>query len=129
MISARAALLFSVVVAGGCKGDEALGVRADASTFELECRASNTATAAELFCIRTDTRTGEIVRVRHENLPVSNGPTASAAGDPGRYRTVCDATSTTTRSELYCIRLNTGTGEMMLVNLQKIPSIPDAKRP
>lgn len=96
--------------------------------FELACRASNTATAAELFCIRTDTRNGNIVRVMHNSLPVSNGPTAvSVAEPPGTYTTVCDATSTTTRSDLYCIRMNTRTGDMMLINLQKIDAIPTSK--
>jgi hypothetical protein len=96
--------------------------------FELTCRASNTSTAAELFCIRTDTRNGSVVRVMHNSLPVSNGPTAvGVAEPPGSYTTVCDATSTTTRSDLYCIRMNTRTGDMMLVNLQKIDSIPTSK--
>jgi hypothetical protein len=96
--------------------------------YELDCRASNTATAAELFCVRTDTRNGSIVRVLHGSLPVSNGPTAASAAEaPGTYTTVCDATSTTTRSDLYCIRMNTRTGDMMLVNLQKIESIPTSK--
>ena len=95
--------------------------------FELACRASNTATAAELFCIRTDTRNGNIVRVVQNSLPVSNGPTAVNVAEPaGSYTTVCDATSTTTRSDLYCIRMNTRTGDMMLVNLQKIESIPNS---
>jgi len=96
--------------------------------FQLECHASNTATAAELFCVRTDTRNGSVVRVLHNSLPVSNGPTAvSAAESPGTYTTSCDATSTATRSDLYCVRMNTRTGDLMLVNLQKIESIPTSK--
>lgn len=96
--------------------------------FELACKASNTATAAELFCIRTDTRNGSVVRVLQNSLPLSNGPTAVGVAEPaGSYTTACDATSTTTHSDLYCIRMNTRTGDMMLVNLQKIESIPTTK--
>ena len=96
--------------------------------FELTCRASNTSTAAELFCIRTDTRNGNVVRVLHNSLPQSNGPTAvGVAEPPGTYTTACDATSTTTRSDLYCVRMNTRTGDMMLINLQKVDSIPTSK--
>jgi len=121
------AVLLALVVAG-CTTASTASAPPPQPNFELDCRASNTATAAELFCVRTDTRNGSIVRVLHGSLPVSNGPTAvSVAEPPGTYTTVCDATSTTTRSDLYCIRLNTRTGDMMLVNLQKIESIPTSK--
>ena len=96
--------------------------------FELSCHASNTSTAAELFCIRTDTRTGDVVRVMHNSLPTSNGPTAASTAEPaGTFTTACDATSTTTHSDLYCIRMNTRTGDMMLINLQKVGSVPTSK--
>ncbi len=116
------------LVLAACSNNTTTVAPPPAPNFELTCRASNTATAAELFCIRTDTRNGNIVRVMHNSLPVSNGPTAVGAAEPaGSYTTVCDATSTTTRSDLYCIRMNTRTGDMMLINRQKIESIPNSK--
>jgi hypothetical protein len=97
-----------------------------AANFELDCHASNTATAAELFCVRTDTRSGDVLRVRHMSLATSNGPTAlEKPGAAGRFTTECDATSTDTKSDLYCIRMDTDSGEMLLVNLQKVGSIPE----
>jgi len=93
--------------------------------FELACDSSDTATKTELYCVRTDTRSGEILRVNYLSLPASNGPTAAAtSGPPGLFTTVCHATYTDTRSDFYCIRLNTVNGEMMLINLQKISTFP-----
>jgi hypothetical protein len=74
--------------------------------------------------MRTDTRTGDIMRVEIFKLPVSHGPTGIPAGSAGRFEIECAAASTDTKSDFYCVRLNTETGEMMLVNLQKIPPFP-----
>jgi hypothetical protein len=124
-------VLLAVLTATGCKqgsSPASAGGGVGSPNFELDCRSSNTATAAELFCVRTDTRSGDVVRVMHMSLPTSNGPTALEKPEAaGRFTTVCDATSTDIRSDLYCVRLNTETGEMLLVNLQKVPSIPATK--
>jgi hypothetical protein len=127
------ALLASIVTATACRPDPATPATAPASaagggpapSFELDCDSSETATAAELFCVRTDTRTGDILRVHYRNLPISQGSTAVSGTVPGRFTTICAATSTDTESEFFCIRLNTESGEMLLVNLQKIGGIPE----
>ena len=118
-------LVLAITVMAGCKDAPSEG--APPPNFELDCESSDTATASELFCVRTDTRNGDILRVTYGQLPTSNGPTAAPEGPPGRFTTVCDATSTDTRSDFYCIRLNTDTGEMLLVNLQKVAAFPPAK--
>lgn len=99
-----------------------------APAFELRCDSSDTATASQLFCVRTDTRNGDILRINHLKLPTTSGSTAvAAAGRRGLFTTVCDATSTDTHSDFYCIRLNTDTGDIVLVNLQKVDAIPAGK--
>ena len=97
---------------------------AQAANFELDCAASNTATAAQLNCVRTDTRTGDIVVVDYMRLPVSNGPTATGSTAAGRFETGCAATSTDKQADFYCVRMNTETGELMLINLQKVSVLP-----
>lgn len=119
-------LVLAVTLLAGCK-DAPAGDASTPPNFELDCESSDTATASELFCVRTDTRTGDILRVTYGQLPTSNGPTAAPEGRAGRFTTVCDATSTDTRSDFYCIRLDTDTGEMLLVNLQKVAAFPPAK--
>jgi hypothetical protein len=92
--------------------------------YDLRCTASNTETESKLFCLRIDTRTGEVVRVDYGALAVSNGPTAAPPARAGTYALSCDATSTKTRSDLYCLRLNRDTGEMLLLGLPALPHIP-----
>jgi hypothetical protein len=92
--------------------------------FELDCAASNTSNAAQMMCVRTDTRTGDIQNVNYMGLPVTNGPTAVEAGPPGRFTTACAAPATAQRADFYCLRLNTQTGEMVLVNLLLVPQVP-----
>jgi len=95
-----------------------------AVNYELDCASTNTTTASQLNCVRTDTRTGEIVVVDYMKLPVSNGSTATDAAPAGRFTTACDSTSTEKRADFYCIRMNTETGELLLINLQKLNSFP-----
>jgi hypothetical protein len=97
--------------------------------FELDCAPSNTSNAAVLFCVRTDTRSGEVLNVNIFALPVSTGSTKVGDGPAGRFTTICDATSTDTHSDFYCVRMNTDSGEMVMVNLQKIGSTPSAPPP
>lgn len=94
------------------------------ANYELDCAPANTATAAQLNCVRTDTRTGEILVIDYMKLPISNGPTATDAGTAGRFTTSCDSTSTEKRADFYCIRMNTVTGELLLINLQKLSVLP-----
>ncbi len=92
--------------------------------YELRCTASNTETESKLFCVRLDTRSGEVVRVDYAALPVSDGPTTAPVARAGTYALSCDATATKTRSDLYCLRLNRDSGEMLLLALPTLPRIP-----
>lgn len=124
-IARGSAVVVAVLGLLGCgKQASAPAAGGAAPLYTLACRSSNTATRAEVYCVRTDTRNGDILRVDYTKLPVTNGPTASAAGPAGRYQTECTATETDQRSDFYCVRLNTESGEMMLINLTKVGQIP-----
>ncbi len=122
------AVVVALLLASGCRQEPATPAVTSGGgaspNYELDCASSDTATAAQLYCVRTDTRTGDILRVNHMALPASNGSTAAGNAPAGRFTTVCDATSTDTRSDFYCVRMNTESGEMLLVNLQKVGSLP-----
>ena len=60
----------------------------------------------------------------YHQLVVASGPTAAAVGPLGTYQLECEATFSATRSDLYCIRMNTETGEMLLVALPTLETIP-----
>lgn len=95
-----------------------------AANYELDCASANTTTASQLHCVRTDTRTGEILVIDYMKLPISNGPTATDTALAGRFTTSCNSTSTEKRADFYCIRMNTETGELLLINLQKVSIFP-----
>ena len=114
----------AAIMAAGCGHNAPPAAASRAANFELVCDSANTATSAQLQCVRDDTRTGDVLRVDYLQLPSTNGPTAAAAGDAGTYTTACRATSMTSRADFYCIRMNTATGELMLINLQKVGTLP-----
>ncbi|MBL8956317.1 MAG: hypothetical protein JNK82_36425 [Myxococcaceae bacterium] len=114
----RASLL-TLVLLSGCTQS----VLADRA-FTLSCHSASTATTRGMHCIRTDTRTGEVHRVDLSKLTTSNGPTAAAAGPAGRYQTACATAASADQADFYCIRLNTETGELLAINLQKLGSVP-----
>src|SRR6266545_2013811 len=115
-----------LLLLGSCRGSEpnlSSGLVGD-HAFDISCAGSSTHTSGQAQCIRTDTRTGDIVRVEISRLPVSNGRTGVAPGADGRYKTACVAVNMAERSDFYCLRLDTESGEIMLVNLLKIPTFP-----
>jgi hypothetical protein len=116
--------LLSVLLACAPQRDAAPTATAPPPNYELDCAPTNTATAAQLQCARTDTRSGDVLVVDYMRLPTSTGSTASGAAPAGRFTTVCDAPATDTRSDFYCIRMNTETGELLLVNLTKVGTLP-----
>jgi len=101
------------------------GAAARAPAFQLVCGSSDTKASTSLFCVRMDTRNGDVKRVAWDHIPVSQGPTKAADGPAGRYQLVCDATASETVSDFYCLRLDTESGEMMLVQLPKVGVIPE----
>jgi hypothetical protein len=118
--------LVAVALAAGCTQGPAPAPAPSgpAPNYELACAPANTPSAAQLHCARTDTRTGDVQVVEVMRLPVADGPTAVGAAPAGRFTTTCAATSTTERADFFCVRMNTETGELLLVNLQKVPVVP-----
>jgi hypothetical protein len=117
-----------LLLLGSCRGSEpthSLALAGD-HAFDLSCAGSSTHTSGQAQCVRTDTRTGDIVHVEVSRLPVSNGRTEVAPGPDGRYKTACVAVNMAERSDFSCLRLNTESGEIMLVNLLKVPTFPSS---
>jgi hypothetical protein len=100
------------------------GAASGAPNFTLQCYSASTATTRQVHCIRTDTRTGDAVRANIEKLPVTTGSTAVAASPAGRYAVSCATAASAEQADFYCARLNTETGELMMLNMQKVPQVP-----
>jgi hypothetical protein len=94
--------------------------------YTLTCNGVSTATNAQMQCARLDTRSGEVVIVDYMRLPQSSGSTATGNATPGRFQLACAAPSSDNHGEFLCVRLNTETGELLLVNLTKLAVFPAA---
>jgi hypothetical protein len=133
-----AALVLSLSMVAACSSRDSRSREAPAAAapvataagnewnYQLVCDSSDTPSQSTLFCIRIDTRNGDIKRVAIDRLPVSQGSTASGMTASGTFELVCHATRNQQASDLFCIRHNRQTGEMMLVALPKVGVIPDA---
>lgn len=121
MSFARLSLSLSVLGLAGCAGVPAGN---EPPRYELRCKSTDTADKTVFYCMRHDTRTGDVRRVDVERLPVTRGPTAVAEEAAGTYTLVCHATTTNVLANLYCLRLNTVTGDMVVIDLQKADTIP-----
>ena len=120
-------VLAAIVVVAACRSEKSTssgGAAAGDGAFQLDCEGSATNTSGQIYCVRTDTRSGDVLKIDMAKLPISNGPTGAAAGPAGRYDTKCVAINMAERSDFACVRLNTESGELMLVNLQKVESLP-----
>jgi hypothetical protein len=119
-----AATLLGTLVGAGCAADAHDNSRPPPN-YQLICESTDTREASRFFCMRHDTRNGDVRRVAIDQLSVSQGPTVSEASDPGRYELVCHAIRNDRESDLYCVRLDTRTGDLLLVALPKTPTLPE----
>lgn len=119
-LSFRVAALGLIVLAG-CAKD---GGRVSAGPFTLACDSADTAQKSTMFCVRTDSRNGDVLVVDLDRLPITSGASRAADGPPGTYQTVCDSTVTPQKSDFGCVRLHTGTGEVVVLRLAELPHWP-----
>ena len=115
----RALLLFALV---GCADGAA--APSPAPRFQLSCDSADTSTHSALFCVRTDTRDGDVRVLELDRLPVTSGSARVAAAPAGSFQTVCDATSTPNKADFRCLRLDTRTGDVVTLRLSELPTWP-----
>jgi len=107
---------------GACgKGSAPAGA---APRFQLICDSADTAEQSTLFCVRADTRNGDTHVIDIDKLPITSGASRAADERDGTYQTVCDSTVTPTKSDFRCLRLHTGSGEVVVLRLSELPRWP-----
>jgi len=114
----RSALLLVAVAA--C----ARGASAAAPAFELACDSADTQQQSTLFCVRTDTRNGDAVVLDLAKLPTTTGTSRASDAPAGTYQTVCDSTNTAQKADFRCLRLDTRTGDVVMLRLAELPRWP-----
>lgn len=110
----------ALVVLAACGKDAA----APRPTFTLTCDSADTATRSTLFCVRTDTRNGDAAIIDLAKVPLTTGDSKAADGPSGSYETVCDSTNTAQKSDFRCLRLDTRTGDVVMLRLAELPRWP-----
>ena len=93
-------------------------------SFTLSCDSADTSTQSTLFCVRTDTRNGDAVVLDLAKVPLTTGSSAASDGPSGRFETVCDSTNTAQKSDFRCLRLDTRTGDVVMLRLAELPRWP-----
>lgn len=92
--------------------------------FALRCESLDSPNESTLQCVRLDTRDGDVRVIDLDKVPITSGTSRGAAELPGTYHLECDATTTAQRSDLFCVRLHTQTGEVVLLKLSELPRWP-----
>jgi hypothetical protein len=116
----RALVIVAIVVTASC-GKEGATAR---PAFTLACDSADTATQSTLFCVRTDTRNGDAVVLDLQKVPLTTGTSRAAEGPSGTFQTVCDSTNTAQKSDFRCLRLDTRTGDVVMLRLSELPRWP-----
>jgi hypothetical protein len=107
-------LAIVVLCLGACGASSSDGQR-----YELVCDAANTKDQSTLFCVRVDTRTGELRSIDVAKTPQTDGA-AARSGPDWTYQVVCDSTDTETKSDFRCLRLDRRSGDVELVALPRL---------
>lgn len=116
----RLGLLFVVLLWGCSQAPQSTSL----PNFALACESLDAPTESTLQCVRTDTRNGDVRLVDLDKVPITSGTSRGLEETPGTYQTVCDATTTAQRSDLWCVRLHAHNGEVVILKLSELPRWP-----
>ncbi|MGE0400499.1 MAG: hypothetical protein AB7T06_27555 [Kofleriaceae bacterium] len=92
--------------------------------FELDCDSADTDTQATLYCVRTDTRNGDVVVLDLAKLPLTTGSAKAADAQAGTYVTHCSSTNTAQKADFRCVRMDSRTGDVVMLRLSELPRWP-----
>jgi hypothetical protein len=92
--------------------------------FTLACESLDAPTESTLQCVRTDTRNGDVRLIDLDKVPITSGTSRALEEGAGTYQVVCDATTTSQRSDLWCVRIHALNGEVVLLKLGELPRWP-----
>lgn len=113
-------ICFAALAVAACTKD----APAARPAFTLTCDSADTSTQSTLFCVRTDTRNGDAVVIDLAKVPLTTGASKAADGPSGTFATVCDSTNTAQKSDFRCLRLDTRTGDVVMLRLAELPRWP-----
>jgi hypothetical protein len=116
------AIIVPLLVVAAC--GERGGNGAAPPRFAIACDSADTSDKSTLFCVRTDSKNGDVSVVDLDRLPITSGAARAADERDGTYQTVCDSTVTPQKSDFRCVRIHTGTGDVVMLRLSELPRWP-----
>ena len=95
--------------------------------YDLRCKGLATQERGAVACLRLDTNTGETAWINIEKLTKLGVSTADqTAGTNGRFTMECGVSNTPKEATIRCVRLDRTTGEIVSLDLSRLPRLPAA---
>jgi hypothetical protein len=120
----RASLATLLLLLAAACGDRGGPGAAPPPRYTIACDSADTSDKSTLFCVRTDSRNGDVSVVDLDRLPITSGAARAADENDGTYQTVCDSTVTPQKSDFRCVRIHTRTGDVVVLRLAELPRWP-----
>lgn len=97
--------------------------------YDLRCEGLATQMRGAVACLRLDSSSGDIVWINIEKLTKLGTSTANKAPHPnGRFALECGVSNTPKEATMRCVRLDRTTGEMVSLDLSRLPRLPAATK-
>jgi len=118
----RFMLILALTTFGACEvnqGDQSW-------RFDMSCNGLSTNARGAVACIRLDSVSGDVHFIDIDKLSTLGASTASkqATGNNGQFGLACGVSNTPREATMRCVRLNRTSGEMVLLDLSRLPRLP-----
>ena len=94
--------------------------------YAMTCNGLSTEARGAVACLRLDSASGDVHFIDIDKLSTLGASTAakqSPAGS-GKYSLSCGVSNTPKEATMRCVRLNRASGEMVLLDLSRLPRLP-----
>ena len=97
--------------------------------YDLRCEGLATQARGAVACLRLDSGTGETAWINIEKLTKLGASTANqTTGANGRFTMECGVSNTPKEATIRCVRLDRTTGEIVSLDLSRLPRLPAASK-
>ena len=99
--------------------------------FSMTCNGLSTDARGAVACIRLDSLSGDVHFIDIDKLSTLGASTAAKqnAGQTGQFALSCGVSNTPREATMRCVRLNRASGEMVLLDLSRLPRLPAQTAP
>jgi hypothetical protein len=93
--------------------------------YDLRCNGLATQARGAVACLRLDTQLGEVAFINIDQLASLGSSTATAqSSSNGRFAIECGVSNMPTEATMRCVRLDRASGEMVSLDMSRLPRLP-----